>query len=141
MWIACVRDEIQVVTFTGVEPCSRLSTRAKKLKGPEHRGEGCAGEREDRSRIHSFRERHDRVYGKEDRRFRIYQCHRCSPLQIMARPPGPLEAIIDKELERSCAERSVRELADKAIANSSTEERKVRQQVEQRRKERKQLKV
>ena len=39
--------------------------------------------------------------------------------------------------ERSCVERSVRVLADKANANSSTEERKVRQQVEQRRKERK----
>ena len=58
-----------------------------------------------------------------------------------AGPLGPLKTIIDKELERSCVERSERVLADKAIANSSTEERKVRQQVEQRRKEREQLKV
>ena len=46
-----------------------------------------------------------------------------------------------KELERSCVEKSARVLADEAIADSSTAERKVRQQVEQRLKERKQLKV
>ena len=32
---------------------------------------------------------------------------------------GPLEAIIDEELERSCAERSERELAAEAITDSS----------------------
>ena len=46
----------------------------ERWKGPEHCGGGCAGEGEDRSRVHSFRERHDRVYGKEDTRFRRYQC-------------------------------------------------------------------
>ena len=44
---------------------------------------------------------------------------------------GPLKTIIDKELERSCVERSERLLADEATADSSTVERKVRQQVEQ----------
>ena len=63
------------------------------------------------------------------------------PVQIMERPLGPLKTINDKEFEQSCVERSEQVLADTAIANSSTEERKVRQQVEQRRKERKQLKV
>ena len=41
---------------------------------------------------------------------------------------GPLEAVIDKELERSCVERSERVLAGEATADSSTAERKVRQQ-------------
>ena len=54
------------------------------------------------------------------------------PVQIVERPLGPLEAIIDKELERSCVEMSERALADEAITDSSTAERKVRQQVEQR---------
>ena len=40
------------------------------------------------------------------------------------RPPGLLKTIIDKELERSCVEKSERVLAD-----SSTSERKVRQQM------------
>ena len=62
------------------------------------------------------------------------------PVQIVERPLGPLNTIIDKELGRSCVERSER-VADKAIADSSTADRKVRQQVEQRLKERKQLKV
>ena len=62
-------------------------------------------------------------------------------MQIVERPLGLLEAIIDKELQRSCVEKSERVLAVEAIADSSTEERKVRQQVEQRLKERKQLKV
>ena len=84
----------------------------------------------------SLRERHDRVYGKEDRRFRRYQCCRS-----WKRPLGSLKKIIDKELERSCVEKSERVLADKATADSSTAERKVRQQVEQRRKESKQPKV
>ena len=53
------------------------------------------------------------------------------PVQMVERPLGPLEAIIDKELERSCVERSERVLADKAIGDSSTAERMVRQQVEQ----------
>ena len=63
------------------------------------------------------------------------------PVQILDWPLDPLKTVIDKELERSCVERSERLLANKATANSSTEERKVRQQVQQRRKERKQLKV
>ena len=75
MWVACVRDEIQVVTFIGAESHSRLSTRAKSSSTVSERsGKGqdtvekvCAREGEDRSRTHSFRERHDRVYGKEDR--------------------------------------------------------------------------
>ena len=62
-------------------------------------------------------------------------------MQIVERSLGPLEAIIDKELERSCVERSERALAAEAITDSSTAERKVRQQVEQRLKERKQKKV
>ena len=111
----------------------------EKWKGPGHRGEGCAGESEDRSMIRSFRERHDRVYGKEDRRFRRYQCQRCSRADH-GKALGLLKTIIDNELERSCVESSVRVLADRAIANSLTAEKKVRQQVEQRRKERKQLK-
>ena len=52
------------------------------------------------------------------------------PVQIMERPLGPLKTIIDKELERSCFEKSERALADEAIADSSTAERKVRQEVE-----------
>ena len=63
------------------------------------------------------------------------------PVQTVERPLGPLKTIIDKELERSFVERSERARADKAIADSSTAERKVHQQVEQRLKERKQLKV
>ena len=63
------------------------------------------------------------------------------PVQIVERPWGLLKTIIDKELERSFVERSERVMADKATADSSTAERKVRQQVEQRLKERKQLKV
>ena len=63
------------------------------------------------------------------------------PVQIVERPLGPLKTIIDKELERSCVKRSERALADKAIADWSTLDRKVHQQVEQRLKERKQLKV
>ena len=59
----------------------------------------------------------------------------------MERPLGPLKTIIDKELERSCVGRPERVLADKAIADSLTAERKVRQQVEQRLKERKLPKV
>ena len=51
------------------------------------------------------------------------------------------EAIIDKELERSCVEMSERVLAAEAITDLSTAEGKVRQQVEQRFKERKQKKV
>ena len=51
------------------------------------------------------------------------------PVQIMERPLGPLKTIIDKELEQSCVERSERALADRAIANSSTEERKERNQL------------
>ena len=35
MWFACVRDEIQDVTFTGVEPHSTLSTRRERWKEPE----------------------------------------------------------------------------------------------------------
>ena len=62
-------------------------------------------------------------------------------MQIVERPLGPLKTIVDKEIERSCVEKSERILADEAIADSSTAERKVRQQVEQRLKERKQLKV
>ena len=61
-------------------------------------------------------------------------------VQIVERTLGPLKTIIDKDLERSCVERSERELADKPIADSSTAERKVRQQVGQRLKERKKLK-
>ena len=53
------------------------------------------------------------------------------PVQIVERTLGPLEATIDKELERSCVERSERVLADKATGDSSTAERMVRQQVEQ----------
>ena len=63
------------------------------------------------------------------------------PVQIVERPLGPLKTIMDTELERSCVERSERVLADKATADSSTAERKVRQWVEQRLKKRKQLKV
>ena len=63
------------------------------------------------------------------------------PVQIMESPLGPVKTIIDKELEQSCVERSERVLADMAIANSSTAEKKVRLQVEQPRKEYKQLKV
>ena len=59
----------------------------------------------------------------------------------MERPLGPLKTIIDKELGRSSVEMSERGLADKAIADSSTADRKVRQQVEQRLEECKQLKV
>ena len=62
-------------------------------------------------------------------------------MQIVEKPLGPLEAIIDKELGRSCVERSERVLADEASTDSSTVERKVRQQVEQRMKEREQKKV
>ena len=62
-------------------------------------------------------------------------------MRKVERPLGPLEAIIDKKLERSGVERPERVLADKATADSSTAEKKVLQQVEQRRKERKQLKV
>ena len=62
------------------------------------------------------------------------------PVQIMESPLGPVKTIIDKELEQSCVERSERVLADMAIANSSTAEKKVRLQVEQPRKEYKQLK-
>ena len=98
--------------------------------------EKVALENQDRSRVQSFRERHDRVHGKEDRRFRRYQCCRS-----WKRPLGSLKKIIDKELERSCVEKSARKLADKATADSSTAERKVRQQVDQRRKESKQPKV
>ena len=58
------------------------------------------------------------------------------PVQIVERSLGT-----DNELERSCVENSERVLADKAIAESSTAERKVRQQVEQRLKECKQLKA
>ena len=59
-------------------------------------------------------------------------------MQIVERPLGPLKTIIITELERSCVERSERVLAAEAITDSSTAERKVRQQVEQRLKERKQ---
>ena len=40
MWTACVRDGIQVVTFSSVDSHSMLSTGAKFLVGlgPEHRG-------------------------------------------------------------------------------------------------------
>ena len=47
----------------------------------------------------------------------------------------------DDHRQRSCVERSERVLVDEAIADSSTAETKVRQQVEQRLKERKQPKV
>ena len=102
--------------------CSRHVQRVLRCvrdtwKDPEHRGEGCAGEGEDRSREHSFRERRDRVHGKEDRWFRSHQC------------------------QRSCVEKSEWALADEAIADSSTAEKKVCQQVEQRPGERKQPKV
>ena len=40
------------------------------------------------------------------------------PVQIVERPLGPLKTIIDKELERSCFEKSERALADEAIADS-----------------------
>ena len=50
-------------------------------------------------------------------------------MQILERALGPLKTIIDKELEQSCVERSERVLADKATANSSTEERKERKQL------------
>ena len=36
-------------------------------------------------------------------------------MQKLERPLGPLEAIVDKELELSCVEKSVRVLADKAM--------------------------
>ena len=45
------------------------------------------------------------------------------PVQIVERPLGLLKTIIDKELVRSCVERSERALADEAIADSSTAER------------------
>ena len=63
------------------------------------------------------------------------------PVQIVEKATGSSEDDHRQQLEQSCVERSERVLADKANANSSTEERKVRQQVEQRRQERKQLKV
>ena len=62
-------------------------------------------------------------------------------MQNVERSLGPLETIIDKKLERSFFEGPKRVLADEAFADSSTAERKVRQQVEQRRKERNQKKV
>ena len=72
MWIACVRDGIQGVTLTCVD--SHSSCFRERWKGPEHRGEGCDGQGEDRSREHSFQESHVRVYGKENGRFRSCQC-------------------------------------------------------------------
>ena len=63
------------------------------------------------------------------------------PVQIEERPLGPVKTIIDKGIERSCVEKSERVLAGEATADSSTAERKARQQVEQRLKERKQPKV
>ena len=48
------------------------------------------------------------------------------PVQIVERPLGLLETIIDKELERSWVEKSERVLAGEAIADSSTAERKER---------------
>ena len=63
------------------------------------------------------------------------------PVQIVGRPLGPLKTIIEKEVERSCVEKSERLLAGEATADSPTAERKARQQVVQRRKECKQPKV
>ena len=54
------------------------------------------------------------------------------PVQIVEMPLGPLEAIIDKELERSCVEKSERVLADDITDSSTAERGKTRQQVEQR---------
>ena len=62
------------------------------------------------------------------------------PTGTSARPLGPLKATVDKELERTCVEKSERVLAVEATADSSTAERKVRQQ-EQRLKDRKQPKM
>ena len=116
----------------GVLRCVR-----ERWKGPEHRGVGCPGEGEDRSRVHSFQEDYVRTSGNGARRFWRYQCQRCSLSCRSWKGHWVLwKTIIDKELERSCVEKSERVLAD-----SSTAERKIRQQVEQRRKECKQPKV
>ena len=108
--------------------CSRhvqgvLRCVGQRWKGPKQSGEGCAGEGEGST-------------VSENATLPVTQA-----VQIEERPLGPVKTIIDKWIERSCVEKSERVLAGEATADSSTAERKVRQQVEQRLKERKRPKV
>ena len=81
---------------------------------------------EDRSRHNTFQESHVRVCGKVP--VPVMQ----PVVQNVERSLSPLETNIDKELERRFVEGSERVLAGEPIADATTAERNVRQQVEQR---------
>ena len=109
MRIACVRDEIQVVTLTGVESHSMLSTRARssslcwkevgRTRTPWRRLRSQQSPQLPRTTRQSPRQGTQTI---QEVPVPVMQL----VMQIVERPLGLLEVIIDKELERSCVERS-----------------------------------
>ena len=134
MWATCVRDEIQVVTFSGAEIRAKSSSLCQRGGTDQNTVEKVALEN---AKTAAESTASENATPEPTARKTDDSGGTSASDAAVERPLGPLKTIIDKELERSCVERSERTLADKAIADSSTAERKVEQRLE----ERKQLKV
>ena len=146
MWIARVRDRFQDVDAESHSMISTCATSSsldlKELERTRTQRRRSHGKDEDRSRDRRFEENYVSVRGKENGWFR-----RCPVLvtQLVEHNVemslSPLETTIDRELEPKVCRGVRASISSRAIVDSLTAETKVRQQVEQRRKERKQKEV